>query len=92
MSRLDNISEPLHYRWHPKVECVEVAQEMDYNLGTALAYIWRCKHKHPSAVSDLRKAIQHLEFECARLEASAQTVSGTVPVPSFEQDDSTKNY
>ena len=87
MSRLDDIDAPMHYCWHPKVECFEVAQEFDYNLGVALAYIWRCKHKHPDAITDLRKAIKHLEFECARLGASAQTVSGTAPVPSYEQDD-----
>ena len=90
MSKLDNdeINAPIHYRWHPKVECIEVAQELDYNLGVALAYIWRCKYKHPDAVQDLRKAIKHLEFECARLTLSAQTGSGTAPVPSYEQDDS----
>ena len=77
----------MHYNWHPKVECHEVAEELDYNLGVALAYIWRCKYKHPDAVVDIRKAIKHLEFECARLEASAQTINGTASVPSYEQDD-----
>jgi hypothetical protein len=77
---------PIHYTWHPKVEAHEVAEHLTYNLGTALVYIWRCGRKG-DPIEDIDKAIRHLEFERDRLTASAQTVSGTAPVPSFEQDD-----
>jgi hypothetical protein len=93
MTNLDSIIDgPMHYCWHPKVECFEVAQEFDYNLGVALSYIWRCKHKHPDAVEDISKAIKHLEFERARLNLLAQTINGTATVPSYEQDDGKVNY
>lgn len=69
----DKINHPSHYGWHPVAECKDIAGEFNYNLGTAIAYIWRCGLKNPDTeVEDLRKAIKHLEFECARLEGSAQ--------------------
>jgi UDP-N-acetylmuramyl tripeptide synthase len=86
MSKLDEI-DPGHYKWHPKAECHEITGEFNYNIGTAIAYLWRCGRKSQYPLEDIRKAIRHLEFECGRLELSDQTVSGTSPVPSFEQDD-----
>lgn len=81
---VDNIGHPTHYTWHPKVECHEVAEELTYNLGTALAYIWRCGRKC-DPLEDIDKAIMHLQFERARLTSSAQPAVAA-PVPSFEQD------
>ena len=65
---VDNINHPGHYKWHPVCEANEIAGEFNYNLGTALTYIWRAPYKHDCPIEDLKKAIKHLEFECARLE------------------------
>ena len=82
----DRINNPAHYTWHPKAECQEIVGEFDYNVGTAIAYLWRAGLKDPATeVEDIRKAIRHLEFECARLGASAQP-SEAAPVSSYEQD------
>lgn len=80
-----------YYRWHPKAECYQIAQEFGYNLGTALAYIWRV-NKKGDPIDDIRKAITHLEFECARLEGIAQASSGTATGPSREQADEYTKY
>ena len=64
----DMINRPRHYTWHPVAECKDIVGEFNYNLGTALTYIWRAPYKHDCPIEDLKKAIKHLEFECARLE------------------------
>lgn len=58
----DMIQKPSHYTWHPKIECKDVTTHFPYNLGTAIAYIWRCDHKG-TPIDDLKKAIRHLEIE-----------------------------
>jgi hypothetical protein len=83
----DYINNPDHYTWHPaEVECHIIAQEFDYNVGTAIAYLWRAGIKTDEPLVDIRKAIKHLEFECARLDGSAQP-SVAAPDPSREQVD-----
>jgi hypothetical protein len=38
--------------------------DLNYNIGTAVAYLLRCKNKHnDNGVQDIRKAINHLHFE-----------------------------
>ena len=64
-----------------------IAGEFNYHVGTAIVHLWRLNAGAQFPLEDIRKAIRHLEFECARLELSDQTVSGTSPVPSPEQDD-----
>ena len=58
-----------HYQAHPSgVECKDIAQEFSYNVGTAIAYLWRAELKHDSPLEDIQKAIDHLEFEKDRLQ------------------------
>lgn len=61
----NEVEHPNHYTWIPGIECCDVVQHFNYNLGTAIAYIWRCEYKDDK-VKDLRKAIQHLQFELDR--------------------------
>jgi len=59
----DMVNKPPHYRASPSgVECIEIARHLPYNLGVALAYIWRAEHKG-TLVEDLRKACWHLQDE-----------------------------
>ena len=67
MSAPDPVNKPNHYNQHPSgVECITIVQELSYNCGVAVAYIWRSPHKG-SQIEDLKKAIRHLEFEVERL-------------------------
>ena len=67
----DNIN-PAHYRSHPSgIECIDVTRWMNFNLGNAVKYIWRCTLKHGTLAGqreDLKKAVWYLIDEIARLE------------------------
>jgi hypothetical protein len=59
--------DPEHYKNHPSgVECIQIVQEMPFNIGAAMKYLWRCDLKHPSPVEDLKKAKQYIDFEITR--------------------------
>ena len=59
---------PPHYTWHPSgVECARIAEVFSYHVGSAIAYLWRHRHKG-SALADLRKAVRHIEMEIERIE------------------------
>lgn len=47
------------------IECIDVTRHMNFNLGNAMKYIWRCDHKG-SPADDLRKAIWYLTNEIER--------------------------
>lgn len=62
------------------IECKDVAREFNYNIGTAIAYLWRAGKKKPEGeqtqkektIEDLKKAIDHIVFEIERIQASKQ--------------------
>lgn len=64
----DIFNSPNHYTWHPSgVEVITIVQEFTYNIGVAMAYLWRCGHKTGVDMpTDLKKAIKHLIFEAKR--------------------------
>ena len=62
------IDSPPHYTKHPSgVECITITEEMSFNLGNAVKYIWRCDLKSESPIDDLRKAKWYIEREINRL-------------------------
>lgn len=64
----DPINHPKHYTWHPSgVEAATIVEHFPYNIGVAMAYLWRCDHKG-SPVEDMKKAIAHIQREIARRE------------------------
>jgi len=64
---METVDKPNHYTWHPSgVETKDIAQEFTYNIGTAIAYLWR--HEYKNGIEDLKKAVKHIEFEIQRLE------------------------
>ena len=67
----DPVKHPAHYTWIPGVECREVARECSFNVGSAIKYLYRHLHKG-NPVQDLRKAIECIQDEIARLEARQQ--------------------
>lgn len=66
--RASDINNPTHYNSHPSgVECIEIAEHLNFCLGNAVKYIWRAGLKC-SAGQDIRKAIWYLERESDRRE------------------------
>lgn len=64
---------PPHYKSHPSgIECIQITEHMNFNLGNAIKYIWRSGEKPSSQISDtritdLQKAQWYLAREIARL-------------------------
>ena len=62
----DSVEHPAHYTSHPSgVECITVAEHMNFCLGNALKYIWRAGLKG-DAIEDLRKARFYIDREIER--------------------------
>ena len=56
-----------HYKKHPTgIECRTICEHFPYNVGVAMAYLWRHEHKG-QPVTDLLKAIEHIKFEIERI-------------------------
>ena len=61
------VDHPQHYNSHPSgVECIEITEHMNFNLGNAMKYIWRAGDKGDILV-DLRKAAWYLNREIERI-------------------------
>ena len=67
MGRHDPINHPSHYAWHPVAECIDIAEEFNFNLGNVLKYVFRAGKKDPDAIQDLEKAQVYLKREIARI-------------------------
>lgn len=62
----DLVNHPPHYTNHPSgIECVQITEHMNFCLGNALKYIWRCGLKGDE-IEDLKKARWYLDREIAR--------------------------
>jgi hypothetical protein len=60
------VNHPPHYNSHPSgIEQIEVTGHMNFCLGNAVKYIWRCDDKD-DAIQDLQKAIFYLKWEIKR--------------------------
>lgn len=63
----DIVNHPPHYTEHPSgVECIQITEHMNFNLGNATKYIWRAGLKG-NAVQDLEKARWYIQREIDRL-------------------------
>lgn len=70
----DTINKPKHYRslgamcdCGQVIECISVTRHLNFNLGNAIKYIWRCDHKE-NTVEDLKKAVWYLNDEIKRIQ------------------------
>ncbi len=70
----DMVNHPPHYTSHPSgIECIDVVRHMPYNIGVAMAYLWR--HEQKGGTEDLRKAIWHIEDQIKWREKKASTTT-----------------
>lgn len=69
------VNHPEHYNLHPKgIECIDVVEDMNFNLGNAIKYMWRQglkksegKSAQEKQIEDLRKSIWYIEREIERI-------------------------
>ncbi len=72
----ETVHHPEHYQGEAMcrqcgtpIECIDVVQHMNFNVGSSTKYLWRAGIKDPSKhIEDLRKAREYIDFEIARLE------------------------
>lgn len=66
---MSEVNHPQHYNSHPAgIECIDVVEHMNFNLGNAVKYIWRADEKG-NAIQDLEKAKWYIEREINRRKA-----------------------
>ncbi len=68
----DAVNHPTHYTSSEAkcecgrtIECIQVTEHMNFNLGNAVKYLWREALKG-KALEDLRKAVWYIEREIQR--------------------------
>ena len=60
--------EPEHYKTSQGYECIDIAEQFNFNLGNVIKYIWRAGKKG-DLIEDLHKARWYLDREIDRLES-----------------------
>lgn len=71
---MNSVDHPSHYNAHPSgIECIQVAEHMNFCCGNAVKYIWRAGLKSPDPIEDLKKAAWYIEREIKRLQAQNST-------------------
>lgn len=64
----DRVNHPNHYTSHPSgVECIQVTEHFNFNIGNAIKYLWRSGLKG-FTLEDLHKARWYVTREIERLE------------------------
>lgn len=79
MAKPDLVNHPPHYGAHPSgVDCIEIVEWMNFNLGNAVKYIWRHDEKG-NPIQDLKKAQWYIAREIERLEKVADATPSNIP-------------
>jgi len=62
----DHINHPKHYTEHPSgIECIDVTEHMNFNIGNAVKYLWRVDLKD-TPQDNLEKALWYIQREIKR--------------------------
>src|SRR5215471_16904282 len=71
----DPVNHPQHYTSHPSgVECIQIAEHYNFNVGNAIKYLWRAGLKDGvDPVEDLKKAAWYVNREIERLQCQTST-------------------
>lgn len=64
--KVERVNHPKHYNKHPSgIECIDVIEWFNLNLGNVIKYIWRAEEKG-ATIQDLEKAAWYLNREIER--------------------------
>lgn len=63
----EQVNHPEHYNQIAGTECVDIAENFNFNLGNVIKYVWRAFFKQDT-LTDLKKALWYLTREISRLE------------------------
>ena len=63
--KVDMVNSPPHYNEHPSgIECIDIVEHMNFNVGNAVKYLWRADLK--GGLEDLQKAEWYVKREIER--------------------------
>lgn len=66
---MNTVNHPAHYNAHPAgIECIDVVEAYNFNIGNAMKYLWRAGLKSDNAVEDLEKAEWYCRREIERIQ------------------------
>jgi len=66
----EQVDHPKHYQHPAGVECIDVVEAFNFNVGNAVKYLWRAGLKPGvDAQTDLRKAAWYVARELERIGA-----------------------
>lgn len=68
MSAVDH---PAHYNQIQGIECIDVVEHFNFNVGNAIKYLWRAGLKN-SSTEDLEKAAWYCNREIQRIKQSQE--------------------
>jgi hypothetical protein len=69
-----NVDHPKHYNNINGVECIDVVEQMNFNKGNAIKYLWRAGDKGVGVdkeIEDLQKAVWYINREIDRIKKMA---------------------
>lgn len=66
----ESVDHPKHYNSHPSgVECIDIAEHHNFNIGSAIKYLWRQGLKPGEEnIKDLKKAVWYINREIKKIE------------------------
>ena len=83
----DSVNHPSHYTKHPSgVECIQITEHMNFNLGNAVKYLWRAEEKG-APVQDLEKAKWYILREINERALQANAPPRPVDVSKLAEED-----
>lgn len=60
------INHPRHYNANASgIECIDVIEDMDFNIGNSIKYIWRSSYKE-KLIEDIKKSMWYINREIER--------------------------
>jgi len=57
----DRVNHPSYYQDPSGVECIDIVRHRDFNIGSAIKYLWRAGLKKEEGISDTDKQIEDLK-------------------------------
>jgi hypothetical protein len=73
---MNAVDHPDHYNSIEGIECIDVVEWMNFNVGNAMKYLWRVGLKG-NAIEDLEKAEWYCRREIERLNKMKRETNGS---------------
>lgn len=70
----NKVDHPRHYNNINGIECIDVVEHFDFNLGNAIKYIWRAGLKD-DIIIDLEKSIWYIQREIQKIKQEQENES-----------------